>query len=285
MSSSPAVTTVPCPECGAQATGKFCNQCGTSLTPSACTGCGATLDASSRFCSACGTPVAVNTGRGRRGVSASASGPALRVAGGGGGATYLPWAIGAIAMLAVAGYLVNQNSSTATAGATAMAGGALDPSAAPFASGGGGGVAPDISQMSPRERAARLYDRIMRYVEEGKKDSAQFFAPMAMGSFEALAGEMDVDARYDYGRVASETGNFAVAIAQADTILTAAPTHLLGLSLAARTATLQGKPADADKVWKKFLAAKNAELQKKLPEYEMHAADIERATRLAGGGK
>ena len=189
-------------------------------------------------------------------------------------------------MLAVMGYFVNQNSSEApvvVAGAPAMGGGAPDPSAAPFAAGGGGNP-PDISRMSPRERAARLYDRIMRYVEEGKKDSVQFFAPMAMGSFEALEGEMDVDARYDYGRVASETGNFAVAIAQADTILRKVPTHLLGLSLNARTAMMQGKSAEAGKVWKRFLAAKDAELQKKLPEYEMHAADIEQATRLAKGG-
>jgi hypothetical protein len=137
--------------------------------------------------------------------------------------------------------------------------------AAPFANGGGGGSPPDISQMSPRERAGRLYDRIMRYGEEGKRDSLQTFAPMALASYEALGGEMDLDARYDYGRVAQEVGNPEIAAAQADTILKESPTHLLGLALAARTAEMRNKTADAAGYWKRFLAAKDAELKKNLP--------------------
>jgi hypothetical protein len=155
---------------------------------------------------------------------------------------------------------------------------------APFANGGGGGGAPpDISQMSPRERAGRLYDRIMRYAEEGKKDSLQTFAPMALGSYEALGTEMDLDARYDYGRVAQEVGSPEIAAAQADTILKQAPTHLLGLALAARTADQQGKKADAAGYWKRFLAAQDAEMKKNLQEYQNHAADIGRAAELAKG--
>lgn len=137
--------------------------------------------------------------------------------------------------------------------------------------------------MSPRERAGRLYDRIMRYVEEGKKDSAQFFAPMAMSSFEAIGTELDLDARYDYGRVAQETGSVDVAAAQADTILKQSPTHLLGLALAARAAEQSGKPQNAAAFWARFLAAKDAELKKTLPEYQAHAGDIERAAGLAKG--
>lgn len=152
---------------------------------------------------------------------------------------------------------------------------------APFANGGGGGSPPDISQMSPRERAGRLYDRIMRYAEQGKQDSLQTFAPMALGSYEALGTDMDLDARYDYGRVAQEVGEPAIAAAQADTILKQAPTHLLGLALAARTAEIQKRAPAAAQYWKQFLAAKDQELQKKLPEYEAHAIDIDRAAELA----
>ena len=36
--------------------------------------------------------------------------------------------------------------------------------------------------MTPRERADRLFDRIMRLDTEGKKDSVQFFAPMAISA-------------------------------------------------------------------------------------------------------
>ena len=111
------------------------------------------------------------------------------------------------------------------------------------------------------------------------------FAPMAMASFEMLGAELDLDARYDYGRVATETGNLDVAVAQADTILRSSPTHLLGLSLAARAADKQGNAALAAKTWKAFMAAKDAELKKNLTEYQAHAADIESATAMAKGGK
>src|SRR5213596_2734971 len=38
--------------------------------------------------------------------------------------------------------------------------------------------APDISQMSPEERATRLYNRVMTPHSQGKADSAEFFLPM-----------------------------------------------------------------------------------------------------------
>ena len=116
-------------------------------------------------------------------------------------------------------------------------------------------------------------------------DSAPMTAPMAMASFEMLQGvDLDVDARYDLGRVATEAGELGVAAAQADTILRASPTHLLGLALAARTAERQGDKSAAAASWKAFLSAKDAELRKNLPEYQAHAADIEAATRIASGG-
>src|SRR5437879_4361312 len=40
--------------------------------------------------------------------------------------------------------------------------------------------APDISQMSPEERATRLYNRVMTLHSQGKADSAEFFLPMAL---------------------------------------------------------------------------------------------------------
>ena len=107
---------------------------------------------------------------------------------------------------------------------------------------------------------------------------------MAMASFELLGPELDLDARYDLGRVATEAGELTVAAAQADTILKSSPTHLLGLALLARTSTKQGKAAAAKSSWTAFLSAKDAELKKNLPEYQAHSADIDAATRLAKGG-
>lgn len=268
-----------CPSCGARASGKFCNHCGTSLEAGGCSQCGAVLPSGARFCSECGTTVPIGAANRGSAPSTSASVGSAR-----GPLTYLPWAVAAVMLVAVTGYFLGAAASSGTpAMASEVAGGG-----APFAGGaatGGTGGAPDISMMSPREKASRLYDRIMRYTEEGKKDSAQFFAPMALASFEMLGPELDLDARYDYGRVATETGSFDVAAAQADTILQKSPNHLLGLALVARIATLNGDAAIASTSWKVFLGARDSELKKALPEYQLHAADIEQATRMAKGGK
>ena len=69
--------------------------------------------------------------------------------------------------------------------------------------------------------------------EEGKRDSVEFFAPMVMAAYRML-GPLDLDQHYDLGRIGEVTGGGTLARAEADTILRADPTHLLGLALAAR---------------------------------------------------
>jgi hypothetical protein len=141
--------------------------------------------------------------------------------------------------------------------------------------------APDISSMSPREQAARLYDRIMRLHEERKMDSVAFFAPMALGSYAAIA-DMDQDSRYDMARVAMVAGDLALARAQADTMLRRDPTHLLGLLLSADLARSSNDELAAKKAEAAFVAAAARERGRKLPEYQAHAADIDDALRRLG---
>jgi hypothetical protein len=259
-----------------------------------CPKCGSPIIPGARFCNACGTQVA-------DGASANActtneitrARPTYGATpGGAGGAQgdgvasehaltrYAPWAFAVVLLIAVGSYFAGRNGANSNGAAEATAG------AAPVASGmagapagavplASGARAPDISSMTPREQAGRLHDRIMRYAKEGKDDSAAFFAPMAMQSFEMLGPNLDAGTRYDYGRVATETGAFDVAQAQADTILKQSPTHLLGLVLAARNAAKRGDPSGAAKYWKAFAAAKGSELKKALPEYVSHTADIE----------
>lgn len=132
--------------------------------------------------------------------------------------------------------------------------------------------------MSPRDRADRLYDRVMRLVDEGKADSAVFFSTMAVGAYEALA-PFDADLRYDYGRMAEVAGDLDLAQAQADSILLSSPNHLLGLVLSARVATLKGEIERELTLYDRLVAAKDAELAKNLAEYSRHMPDIEAATR------
>jgi hypothetical protein len=271
-------TSTVCTSCGAKASGKFCISCGAALGSRACRNCDAALPAGARFCNECGTPVG-ETAAVATGAPAGGDGNAV--------ARYVPWAVAGVALVAAVAYFAGQGNGSDAPAQTAAATDAGAAPFAPFANGAAGGAsgAPDISSMTPRERAGRLYDRIMRYAEQGKKDSLATFAPMAMASFEMLGAELDLDARYDYGRVASEVGAVDVAAAQADTILRQSPTHLLGLSLKARVATLRGDAAGATNAWQAFAAAKDAELKKNLPEYQMHATDIEMGAQRAAGGK
>ena len=133
--------------------------------------------------------------------------------------------------------------------------------------------APDISNLSPRERADRLFDRIMRLSSEGKTDSVQFFAPMAMSVYQTL-GPLDADLRYDFGRIAETAGAVEVARAQADTILRSDSTHLLGLVLGMRAAQLRGDSTSARGFSRRLLAAEPTESAKQLPEYQRHQGDI-----------
>jgi len=79
--------------------------------------------------------------------------------------------------------------------------------------------------MSPKERANRLFDRVMTLAEAGKQDSVQFFLPMALGAYGQLP-TLDADAHYDVGLLQLAGGDPVAALAEADTIQRAVPNHL-----------------------------------------------------------
>jgi hypothetical protein len=275
-------TATTCPVCAAAtAGGRFCASCGAPQDGALCPACRSRLTTGAKFCHRCGTAV---------GAAPTADARA---------ATTVPWAVASIALLAlialVAGRSIGTRRATpeegaptaatapADGGATASADGDQGAPAAPFAGGAAAGMrAPDISAMSPAERADRLYDRVMRLHAEGKEDSVQTFAPMALASF-GMIGPLSLDQRYDLGRLGEVVGVPDVAKAQADSILAQDPTHLLGLALAARAATVAKQPVAARDFYKRLLAAEPVERKKNLPEYERHRADIDAAVAEAKG--
>lgn len=259
--------TSTCPGCGAPASGKFCSNCGAPLDGATCAGCRAPLTPGASFCHRCGLPVgaaapAVNAGP--AGASAAAADPK-----GFGGA--LPWAVAAIALVALIALVAGQRFARHS-----DAGGANADASLPSATMVGPRATTDIANMSPEERAERLYNRVMSYTERGATDSAQVFAPMAIQAYQMI-GELNADQRYDMGRIALVTGDPVTAAAQADTILGANPTHLLGLLLAAEAADAQQQTAKAAGFRKRFVAAAPAERAKGLPEYVQHTNDIDAA--------
>jgi hypothetical protein len=222
---------------------RFCGECGTQFQPDAlfCHNCGASVEG--RAVSAPPTP---------------ALSPTLR------------WgvpvaALGALIVLTFF-RLGSGNAPPDSATVTPLTGGAMRP--------------PDISSMSPAERADRLFNRVMSLSSEGKADSAAFFAPMAIAAFEALA-PLNAHMRYDLGLVALVSGDAGRAAAQSDSILKERPTHLLGLVLRARVADARGDSVAARAVRQELLAVEESERASALPEYNDHDADLRAAVEQA----
>jgi len=235
-----------------------------------CAACGAALSAGARFCHRCGTPL----GQGLPAMRQPAA-PATGVA------AVLPWGVAFVALLALVAMSAGKNFGAAKGSgidgsSNSLPTQAVDGVAAGAAPPGGGGAAPNIANLSPSERANRLYTRIMEYAEFGKVDSVAFFAPMALASHEMLENPT-ADERYHFGRIAEVTNNAAVARAQADTILQREPENLLGLLLSARAARMTGDDAGARGFDQRFLKALQAQLATGREEYQMHRAEIDRA--------
>ncbi|HEY8794677.1 MAG TPA: zinc ribbon domain-containing protein [Gemmatimonadaceae bacterium] len=255
-------TTAPgtCPSCGEPVSGHFCASCGSPLAGARCAACATILTPSAKFCHRCGN--AAGAAGGPRADASSAT---------------LPWAIAGIALVCLIALLAGQRFRSTPPVSAAQAQGAPpggDAEGGPAADADAPGVrAPDISSMSPRERADRLFDRIMRLDTEGKKDSVQFFAPMAISAYQMIPNP-DADARFDMGRIAEVAGALPAAKSEADSILAKQPTHLLGLVLAMQVARASGDAAGAAAYRVRLHSAQKSELAKKLPEYDRHSADI-----------
>lgn len=264
MSSSPvppssADATQTCPNCRTQASGKFCSNCGGSLAGATCGGCGAPLTIGAKFCHRCGTPAGAEGVIEQRSFSSA-----------------LPWAVAAIALVALIALIAGQRFSRQPAASTftsAVDSGAGTGGAAPFAGATGNGAAPDISNLSPAEAAARLYDRVMGAHERGQADTVALFAPMAIQAYQ-MVGPLNLDEHYDVGRLAAVSGDHDMAKAEADTILSHHPNHLLGLILAGDAARMVKDAAGERSYHAKLVAAAPAERAKQLPEYITHENDI-----------
>ena len=147
--------------------------------------------------------------------------------------------------------------------------------AAPFAGGGGAeGAPPDISNMSPRERFDRLYDRVMRAATSGDEATVQRFGPMAVAAY-GMLDSVDDDARYDAALLKIHLGDVAGAKALADEILKRTPTHLFGLMIRGTLARAARDTVGARRNERAFLAAFEKEIAKKRPEYAEHRSALD----------
>ena len=139
---------------------------------------------------------------------------------------------------------------------------------------------PDLSQMTPRERFDRLFNRIMTAAEAGDTAEVGRFLPMATMAYQQLETR-DADARYHMAMLDLQGGNPGPALAQADTIAAAAPNHLFAVLIREADAARRNDAEGVRAARRAFQAAYDGEMALERVEYAEHRAALERF-RAAG---
>lgn len=207
-----------------------------------CASCNATIPQGARYCPKCGA--------------------AVRAATTGGWRAALPWTIAGAAVGALLATFALRSSGS---GDVATAGRPLTDRTV---------RAPDISNMTPQERANRLFDRVMRHVEANQPDSVQFFLPMALQAH-AMLPLLDADGRFHVGLLHLAGGEVAGALAQADTLRRETPTHLFAAILRARALATKGDDQGSRRAYREFLRNEASERALGRPEYADHLSTLD----------
>ena len=236
-----------CPSCGTTAAGgRFCSNCGAAFGTIPCPTCGHEPPAGAHFCNQCGNAMA--------GSRASHGDSGNRLAW---------WMAGAllVGLILVIAYPVYGPDRPAASPPVA-AGPGVGPS--------GGPANIDLSSMTPREAADRLFNRVMTAVAADDSAEVVRFLPMAIRSFE-LAEPPDADGKFHLVLLRL-TGQFnAEALAGAEEILSEHPNHLLGLAMAGNASLALGDSVAAREYYRRWLDAYDTETEKDLLEYQDHA--------------
>lgn len=240
-----------CTQCGTEGSGRFCASCGASLQSIVCTGCGVAVSPGTRFCTRCGASVRAPSSGLRHGGDAQRA-PGLQ-------GDKLGWVVaGAVftLLLGVVGYQVvlKDDGEQVSAGAPAL----------------GPTTSVDLSSLTPREAADRLFKRVMDALTQGNNAEAVAFLPMAIDAY-GLARPLDSDGLYHLALLQGAAGDFAGSLETAREGIEGAPEHLLLLSSAAEASRELGDTAAAAEYYTLLLDAWDRELALLRPEYTDHS--------------
>lgn len=210
------------------------------MTATRCARCGSNVPADARFCPGCGAKAGTGKSAGGRVPLAVAT-------------------VGVVALVLVLSWSYRKAPSAA---------------APEVEAGGAPASPPDISNMSPRERFDRLYNRSMQAVESGDGSGFGTFAPMALLAYSQL-DSVDNDARYHAAMLELHRGDASGATLLADSILATAPGHLFGYVIRGTVARWQHDSAGLAAAQRDFRAHYDAEMAAGRPEYADHRAILE----------
>ena len=148
---------------------------------------------------------------------------------------------------------------------------------------------PDISQMTPEERAERLYDRVMALNERGRDDSVRVLradgdAGLLRCSARSTPTSATTSGASPQSRATQETAQGAGRHHSRDSATASARTA----PRCRRRAASRRSELHETRYLRRFVAAEPAERAKQLPEYQQHDNEIDagspkfaRAERLA----
>ena len=259
-----------CPECGKHASGNFCHHCGGTLGGQFCNQCGVELVGDGKFCNQCGAPARGGQARGGGGTSGGgASRRAQPVGAGSGVINTAPWWVAGVAMFGL--ILVVGWNMVGPAGPAAPAGGTPTGGVNPNGAG-----TTDISQMSPRQAADQLFNRVMIAASSGDSVEAQGFMPMALQAYQ-MAQPLDLDGLFHLSLLQRTAFQSEEALATALQMLEGEPNHILGLGAAAAAAVELGMEAEAAAYYQQILDNYDTELARPLVEYQGHTNYFESA--------
>jgi tetratricopeptide (TPR) repeat protein len=131
-------------------------------------------------------------------------------------------------------------------------------------------VATDLSQMSPRQTADQLFNRVMAAAETGDTAVVQQFMPMALQAYEA-ARPLDMDGLFHLALLQKTGAMFEAALATANEMLDVESNHILGLAVAAEVAAALGREDEAAGFYRRILEHHDTEITRLLPEYQSHS--------------
>ena len=253
-----------CLICGEPVTGRFCTSCGASAPVATCPICGKAGTAGTSVCPDCDSLLVVSSGR----TTTPATGPTTHTMGW--------WVSGALLMVLVLITALPRISGSAAADT-------VPPQAAqPGVLTGGPGSAAnvDLSTMTPREAADRLFLRVMRAAAANDNTELQNFLPMAIGAY-GLVDALDSQGTFRVALLQRIGGQEQAAMTTLADGLSADPSHLLLLGSALEVAVSLGQERQAKQFANRLVENYETESVRERPEYVENQGVLENLKRRA----